>query len=121
MTVFVTDLEIAAASYERQVDELVAEDDETADYVHDPRPHGTQTTRSMNSTMIPNCSSPRSRSSSATSTDAIGRGMLSRSSVVRASDRERLFDPGDHLIDDLQPDRLIQDLVTEPIEDRSLR
>ena len=34
-TVFVTDLEIAAASYERQVDELVAEDDETADYVHD--------------------------------------------------------------------------------------
>jgi len=33
--VFVTDLEIAAASYERQVDELVAEDDETADYVHD--------------------------------------------------------------------------------------
>ena len=31
---FVTDLEIAAASYERQVDELVAEDDETADYVH---------------------------------------------------------------------------------------
>ncbi|HEV7763340.1 MAG TPA: PAC2 family protein [Acidimicrobiales bacterium] len=28
-----TDLEIAAASYERQVSELVAEDDETADYV----------------------------------------------------------------------------------------
>ena len=34
-TVFVTDLEIAAASYERQVDELVAEDDDTADYVRD--------------------------------------------------------------------------------------
>lgn len=29
-----TDLEIAAASYERQVSDLVAEDDETADYVH---------------------------------------------------------------------------------------
>ena len=28
-----TDLEIASASYERQVSELVAEDDETADYV----------------------------------------------------------------------------------------
>lgn len=34
-TVFVTDLEIAAASYERQVDELVAEDEDTADYVRD--------------------------------------------------------------------------------------
>lgn len=34
-TVFVTDLEIAAASYERQVDELVAEDDDTAEYVRD--------------------------------------------------------------------------------------
>ena len=34
-TVFVTDLEIAAASYERQVDELVAEDDDTADYVRE--------------------------------------------------------------------------------------
>lgn len=29
-----TDLEIAAASYERQVSDLVAEDDETSDYVH---------------------------------------------------------------------------------------
>lgn len=29
-----TDLEIAAASYERQVSELVAEDEETAEYVH---------------------------------------------------------------------------------------
>ena len=34
-SVFVTDLEIAAASYERQVDELVAEDEDTADYVRD--------------------------------------------------------------------------------------
>lgn len=34
-TVFVTDLEIAAASYERQVDELVAEDEDTAAYVSD--------------------------------------------------------------------------------------
>lgn len=34
-TVFVTDLEIAAASYERQVDELVAEDEDTAEYVRD--------------------------------------------------------------------------------------
>lgn len=34
-TIFVTDLEIAAASYERQVDELVAEDDDTAEYVRD--------------------------------------------------------------------------------------
>lgn len=34
-TVFVTDLEIAAASYERQVDELVAEDDDTREYVRD--------------------------------------------------------------------------------------
>ena len=34
-SVFVTDLEIAAASYERQVDELVAEDDDTAEYVRD--------------------------------------------------------------------------------------
>ncbi|MEO0493447.1 MAG: PAC2 family protein [Actinomycetota bacterium] len=34
-SVFVTDLEIAAASYERQVDELVAEDDDTAAYVRD--------------------------------------------------------------------------------------
>ncbi len=34
-SVFVTDLEIAAASYERQVDELVAEDDDTLEYVRD--------------------------------------------------------------------------------------
>lgn len=34
-SVFLTDLEIAAASYERQVDELVAEDDDTAAYVRD--------------------------------------------------------------------------------------
>ncbi|MEM9201324.1 MAG: PAC2 family protein [Actinomycetota bacterium] len=34
-TVFVTDLEIAAADYERQVDELVAEDDDTAEYVRE--------------------------------------------------------------------------------------
>ncbi|MCQ3808158.1 MAG: PAC2 family protein [Acidimicrobiia bacterium] len=33
--VFATDLEIAAATYERQVDELVAEDQDTADYVAD--------------------------------------------------------------------------------------
>ena len=33
--VFVTDLEIATASYERQVDELVAEDEDTAAYVRD--------------------------------------------------------------------------------------
>ena len=32
-SVYVTDLEIAAASYERQVSELVAEDEDTADYV----------------------------------------------------------------------------------------
>ena len=34
-SVFVTDLEIATASYERQVDELVAEDEDTAAYVRD--------------------------------------------------------------------------------------
>lgn len=34
-SVFVTDLEIAAASYERQVDELVAEDEDTLEYVRD--------------------------------------------------------------------------------------
>lgn len=34
-SVFSTDLEIAAASYERQVDELVAEDDDTREYVRD--------------------------------------------------------------------------------------
>ena len=34
-TVFLTDLEIAAASYERQVDELVADDEDTAAYVRD--------------------------------------------------------------------------------------
>ncbi len=34
-SVYVTDLEIAAATYERQVNELVAEDDETAAYVAD--------------------------------------------------------------------------------------
>ncbi|MEM8706284.1 MAG: PAC2 family protein [Actinomycetota bacterium] len=34
-SVFLTDLEIAAASYERQVDELVAEDEDTAAYVRD--------------------------------------------------------------------------------------
>jgi len=34
-SLFVTDLEIAAASYERQIDELVAEDPETAAYVAD--------------------------------------------------------------------------------------
>lgn len=34
-SVFATDLEIAAATYERQVDELVAEDEDTADYVAD--------------------------------------------------------------------------------------
>jgi predicted ATP-grasp superfamily ATP-dependent carboligase len=34
-SVYVTDLEIAAATYERQVDELVAEDDDTAGYVAD--------------------------------------------------------------------------------------
>ena len=34
-SVFATDLEIAAATYERQVNELVAEDEETADYVAD--------------------------------------------------------------------------------------
>ena len=32
-SVYVTDLEIAAAAYERQVSELVAEDEDTADYV----------------------------------------------------------------------------------------
>ena len=34
-SVFATDLEIAAETYERQVDELVAEDEDTADYVAD--------------------------------------------------------------------------------------
>ena len=34
-SVYSTDLEIAAATYERQVDELVAEDDDTAGYVAD--------------------------------------------------------------------------------------
>lgn len=34
-SVYATDLEIASASYERQVDELVAEDDDTAGYVAD--------------------------------------------------------------------------------------
>jgi proteasome assembly chaperone (PAC2) family protein len=34
-SVFVTDLEIAAAAYERQVDELVAEDEDTLEYVRD--------------------------------------------------------------------------------------
>jgi len=34
-SVYVTDLEIASATYERQVDELIAEDEETADYVSD--------------------------------------------------------------------------------------
>ncbi len=34
-SVFATDLEIAAATYEHQVNELVAEDEETADYVAD--------------------------------------------------------------------------------------
>lgn len=34
-SVYSTDLEIAAATYERQVDQLVAEDDETAGYVAD--------------------------------------------------------------------------------------
>jgi len=34
-SIFSTDLEIAAASYERQVDELVAEDDDTVEYVRD--------------------------------------------------------------------------------------
>lgn len=34
-SVFVTDLEIAAAAYERQVDELVTEDDDTSEYVRD--------------------------------------------------------------------------------------
>ncbi|MEQ8842960.1 MAG: PAC2 family protein [Acidimicrobiales bacterium] len=34
-SVYCTDLEIAAATYERQVDELVAEDDDTASYVAD--------------------------------------------------------------------------------------
>lgn len=34
-SIFSTDLEISAASYERQVDELVAEDDDTLEYVRD--------------------------------------------------------------------------------------
>ena len=34
-SVFVTDLEIAAAAYERQVDELVTEDADTLEYVRD--------------------------------------------------------------------------------------
>ena len=34
-SLYVTDLEISAASYERQIDELVAEDDDTAAYVAD--------------------------------------------------------------------------------------
>ena len=34
-SVYVTDLEIAAASYERQIDELVSEDEDTATYVAD--------------------------------------------------------------------------------------
>jgi predicted ATP-grasp superfamily ATP-dependent carboligase len=34
-SVYTTDLEIAAATYERQVDQLVAEDDDTAGYVAD--------------------------------------------------------------------------------------
>ncbi len=34
-SIYVTDLEIAAATYERQVNELVAEDGETAEYVSD--------------------------------------------------------------------------------------
>ena len=34
-SVFSTDLEIAAAAYERQVGELVAEDDDTLEYVRD--------------------------------------------------------------------------------------
>ena len=34
-SVYCTDLEIAAATYERQVDELVAEDDDAAGYVAD--------------------------------------------------------------------------------------
>jgi len=34
-SVYVTDLEIASATYERQVNELVAEDEETAEYVTD--------------------------------------------------------------------------------------
>lgn len=34
-SVYCTDLEIAAATYERQVDQLVAEDDDTAEYVAD--------------------------------------------------------------------------------------
>ena len=34
-SVYATDLEIASAAYERQVDELVADDEETAGYVTD--------------------------------------------------------------------------------------
>ena len=119
-TVFVTDLEIAAASYERQADELVAEDDETADYVHDLEAAWDADDEIDELDDDPELLVAEVEEFLRDVDDAIGRGMLSRSSVVRASDRAsvRSRRSSDRRS---PPDRLIQDLVTEPIEDRSLR
>ncbi len=104
-SVFVTDLEIATASYERQVDELVAEDEDTAAYVRDLE---TEWDEAEDDDLEddPSCWSPRSRNSA-----------RRRLSGAGGSKTQRLLDPGGHLVGDVEADRLVEDLMTEAVVD----